>query len=157
MNTYQMYIDGKWCDSESRQTFDALNPATGKPFARIAKGTRADAQRAIAAANEAFQTWRHVPLWERAELCMKMADIVEAHKADLASILCTEMGKPLHGEATDEAGETPVNFRNAAEQAKWLEASTVPVQDPSKRVFSIRQPRGVIVALTGHSRHNCHE
>jgi acyl-CoA reductase-like NAD-dependent aldehyde dehydrogenase len=148
MKTYQMCIDGQWCDSESGQTFDALNPATGKPFARIARGTRDDARRAIASANEAYQTWSHVPLWERAALCMKMADVVLARQDDLAAILCTELGKPRQGEAIEEVVETPANFRYAAEQAKWLEGTTIPVQDPTKRVFSIRRPRGVIAVLT---------
>ena len=148
METCQMYIDGQWCDSESGRTFDAINPATGKPFARVPRGTRADARRAIAAANEAFETWSQVPLWERADLCVRMADLVEAQGDALASILCTELGKPRYGEAVEEAAETPANFRYAAEQAKWLEGATIPVQDASKRVFSIRRPRGVITVLT---------
>lgn len=148
MKTYQMYVDGAWCDAASGETFDAINPATGKAFAQVARGGRADARRAISAANAAFKGWAHVPLWERAALCMKMADVVAARQDALAAILCTELGKPRYGEAIDEAAETPANFRYAAEQAKWLEGSTIPVQDASKRVFSFRRPRGVIAVLT---------
>ena len=52
MKTHDMYIDGNWSQSESGQTYDAINPAKGEAFARVAKGTRKDAQRAVAAANE---------------------------------------------------------------------------------------------------------
>ena len=53
MNNCQMYINGEWCDAASGETYDAINPALGEPFGTIPKGGREDAQRAIAAANEA--------------------------------------------------------------------------------------------------------
>ncbi len=148
MRTYRMYIADTWVEAESGETYEAINPALGEPFAKVAQGGRNDARRAIAAANEAAGTWAKVPLWERAALCVKMAGAIEAHLAELAEILCTELGKPLYGEARDEAKEAPVNFRNAAEQAKWMEGSVYSVQDPHKRVISFRQPRGVVAVIT---------
>src|SRR5215470_9711353 len=85
----EMYIDGQWRRSESGETFDAINPAKGEPFGKISKGTRKDAQLAIAAASAAQKTWRQVPLWERAALCVRMSEIIAAHREDLADILCT--------------------------------------------------------------------
>src|SRR5205814_9039958 len=125
---YRMYIDGEWCAAESGQTYDAINPATAQSFGKIPKGSREDARRAIAAANRAAKTWSKVPLWERAALCQKMAQVVAEHVEDLADVLCTELGKPRHGEALDEARETPVNYRQAAEQAKFFEGNTIPAQ-----------------------------
>ena len=148
MQDYLMYIDGEWCGSESGRTFDAINPATGAAFARVSRGSRADAQRAIAAANQARKTWSKVPLWERAALCMAMADALAAQTDDLADVLCTELGKPWHGEALDEAREVPVNYRQAAELAKYFEGSTIPSQDARKRVLSLRQPQGVVAVIT---------
>ncbi|MCC6241179.1 MAG: aldehyde dehydrogenase [Phycisphaerales bacterium] len=148
MRKYLNFIDGQWCNAISGQTFDAINPAKGEPFARIAKGSRQDAQKAIAAANAAQSLWRKVPLWERAALCHKMAELVVQYEKDLADILCTELGKPRHGEAIDEAREVATNFRQAAELAKFLEGQTIPTQDPHKRVLTFRQPRGVIAVIT---------
>ncbi len=143
-----MFINGSWCGAASGRTRDVINPATGQAFAKVAWGDRDDARRAIAAANEAAESWSTVPLWERADLCVRMANVVADHQSQLADLLCTELGKPRHGEAQDEASETPVNFRNAAEQAKWLEGSTIPAQDPHKRVMSFRRPRGVVAVIT---------
>src|SRR5256885_2273215 len=118
MDAFQMHIDGRWCSAESGATFDAINPALAQPFAKVPRGSRADARRAIEAANRAFATWSKVPLWDRAALCHDMAKVIAARCEELADVLCTELGKPRRGEALDEAREVPVNFRNAAEQAK---------------------------------------
>ena len=148
MSDYQMYIDGQWCSAQSGETYDAINPALGESFDKIPKGGREDARRAIAAANEAFETWRKVPLWERSEMCVKIAQIIDEHIDELADILCTELGKPRHQEAKFEAGEASVPWRVAAEQAKYFEAHTKPCQDPQKRVLTFWQPRGVVTAIT---------
>lgn len=148
MNEYPMYIDGAWCGADSGRTYDAVNPALGEPFGKVPLGARADARRAIAAAGAAALSWRQVPLWDRAALCVKVAETLEARKGELAEILCTELGKPLHGEAADEAGETGTPWRVAAEQAKYFEAHTKPCADPAKRVLTFWRPRGVVAALT---------
>lgn len=145
---FKMYIDGQWCDSESGQRYDAMNPALGKPFGTLPKGTRKDAQRAVAAANEAQKTWKKVPLWERSRLCVAVADIIKQRQDELADILCEEMGKPRHGEAVAEASESDVPWRVAAEQAKYFEGHTKPASDASKRVLTFWRPRGVVTALT---------
>lgn len=148
MKTYDMYIDGRWVQSESGKTYRAINPAQGEPFALVPEGTREDARKAIAAANEAQRAWRNVPLWERSALCVKVAELLDKKKEELADILCTEQGKPRHGEAAIEAGEASVPWRVAAEQAKYLEGNTKPAQDAKKRVLTFWRPRGVVTALT---------
>jgi len=148
MQRYEMYIDGAWCGSESGAVYDAIDPGKGKPFGMIPKGTRADAQRAVAAANKALAMWREVPLWDRSAMCVRVAEILTARQDALADILCTELGKPRYGEAAMEAGEAGVPWRVAAEQAKYLEGSTKPCQDPNKRVLTFRRARGVVTAIT---------
>lgn len=148
MDHYRMYIDGAWCDAVAGGTREAVNPATEEIFATVAWGTRADAQAAIEAANRAAKDWAQVPLWERSKLCKKMAAALEAKCDELADVLCTELGKPFEREALSEAKLTPGNFYNAAEQAKWLEGSTIPVQNPRKRVMSFRRPHGVVGIIT---------
>ena len=148
MKKYPMYINGKWTDSSSGKTYDAINPAKGEPFALIPQGAREDARLAIAAANEALKTWRNAPLWERSAMCVKVADLLDKKKEELADILCTELGKPRHSEAITEASEASAPWRIAAEQAKYFEAHTKPCQDPKKRVLTFWRPRGVVTALT---------
>ena len=148
MQHYRMYIDGRWCDAESGETFDAINPAVGDPFATVANGSRGDAARAIAVANAALPQWKNVPLWERSAMCIRVAEAIDKHKEELADILCTELGKPRFGEAADEAGESHTPWRVAAEQAKYFEGHTKPVADPTKRVLTFWRPRGVVAVLT---------
>jgi acyl-CoA reductase-like NAD-dependent aldehyde dehydrogenase len=148
MSDYRCYINGAWCEAQSGATYDAMNPGTGEPFATIAKGGREDAKRAVAAANEAFETWRKVPLWERSAICVKVAEVLDQRQEEVGDILCTELGKPRHQEAKFESGEASVPWRVAAEQAKYLEAHTKPCEDPNKRVLTFRQPRGVVTAIT---------
>jgi len=148
MQTIRMHIDGQWCDARSGETYDAINPALGEPFGTVATGSRVDAQRAVDAANKARSSWSQTPLWERSALCMKIADILDSKKNELADVLCTELGKPRHGEAADEAGEASVPWRIAAEQAKYFEGHTKPAADARKRVVTFWRPRGVVTVLT---------
>jgi len=148
MPHFQMYINGSWCDAASGATYDAINPATAKPFATVSKGSREDAQRAVIAANEAQREWKRLPLWERSALCIKVADILDRRKAEIADILTTELGKPRHGEADMEASEASVPWRVAAETAKYFEGHTKPSQDAKKRVLTFWKPRGVVAVLT---------
>lgn len=148
MKHFQMYINGAWCDAQSSETYDAINPATAESFGTIAKGSRADAQRAVTAANEAQREWKRKPLWERAAICQKVADILDQREEEIADILTTELGKPRQGEAAMEASETSVPWRIAAETAKYFEGHTKPTQDSKKRVLTFWKPRGVVAVLT---------
>jgi succinate-semialdehyde dehydrogenase/glutarate-semialdehyde dehydrogenase len=79
---------------------------------------------------------------------MRIADAIEARKTSLARTLTLEQGKPYHSEALGEVEHAVASFRNCAEQIKWLETAVMPVEAPTKRVFSIRQPRGVYAIVT---------
>jgi acyl-CoA reductase-like NAD-dependent aldehyde dehydrogenase len=143
-----MHIDGRWIDSASGDTFDAVNPATGETLAALAEGTREDAARAVEAANRAKETIGSMPVWERSRLLLRLADAIEAKREHLARTLSLDQGKPYHSEALWEVDHAALGFRNAAEQIKWLETPVIPVEAPTKRVFSIRQPRGVYAVVT---------
>ena len=92
MTEQKMYIEGRWCDAKSGDTYDAINPALGEPFARVPKGGREDAQAAIAAANKAFPSWRQTSLWDRVAFCQKIADLLDGHLDELADNLL-EIGR----------------------------------------------------------------
>ncbi|MDH7569339.1 MAG: aldehyde dehydrogenase family protein, partial [Armatimonadota bacterium] len=143
----KMLIGGRWEESESGEWFEALNPATGAVIARIPRGTREDARRAIAAANAARESIAGMPVWERSRLCHRVAEVIESRKEELASILSQDQGKTLRA-ARGEVSSAAEGFREAAELVKWLETAVIPVKDPHKRVFSIRQPRGVYAVVT---------
>ena len=148
MDALRMYIGGRWVDSVSRATYQARSPASGEMIATLPEGTREDAQRAIAAAREGTERLARLSVWERAKLCARVADVLERRKDELARTLTLDQGKPLHSEAKAEVDATVAGWRNAADHVKWLETSVIPVEDPHKRVLTIRQARGVYAVIT---------
>jgi acyl-CoA reductase-like NAD-dependent aldehyde dehydrogenase len=144
----RMYIGGEWVESESGRTFEAYSPANGQLIASLPEGSREDARRAIRAANDHKHKISGMSVWDRADLCRRIGDVVARHKEELARALSEDQGKPYHTQALREAEAAANSFYNAAEQVKWLETSVIPAKDPNKRVFSFRQPRGVYAVVT---------
>ena len=145
---YKMYINGKWVESLEGKYFDAYSPSTGNIIAKIAEGTRDDAKLAIQAARSATSTFAAKSVWERSELLKAISMVIERRKEELAYELTLDQGKPYYSEALAEVSAMAKTFLEAAEQIKWLETSFIPVEDKNKRVFSIRQPRGVYAIVT---------
>jgi acyl-CoA reductase-like NAD-dependent aldehyde dehydrogenase len=143
-----MFVDGEWTGSRSGETFTADSPATGETIARVPRGDRDDARRAIEAAGRAAESWARTTAFERAAAMHRVADAVERRRDDLARTLTLDQGKPLHGEAYEEVDELALYWRNAAEDAKRLEGRLPNSVSPGKRVLLVRRPRGVIGVIT---------
>jgi succinate-semialdehyde dehydrogenase/glutarate-semialdehyde dehydrogenase len=144
-----MSIGGRWGGARSGATREAIDPARGEPFAEVPWGDRDDARRAIEAANAALPAWAATPLWERADHCIRIAELLEARSGEVADILCRELGKPRHSEAAIEAESfVPVFYRQAAELARYQEGATFLGRDAGKRLTSFRRPRGVVAVIT---------
>jgi len=135
MRECELFIGGKWAPSEGGDLFDANNPTNGAALARLQRGTVGDADRAVRAAAAASDL-------------LRIADAIDDRRDTLARTLSLDQGKPLQTEAIAEVEHAANSFRNCAEQIKWLETSAIPVEDPNKRVFSIRQARGVYAVVT---------
>ncbi|MCC6444040.1 MAG: aldehyde dehydrogenase [Armatimonadetes bacterium] len=148
MEELKMYIAGKWVDSESGRRFEAHSPATGEVIATLPEGSREDARQAIAAANANKHKLAGMTAWERSRLCLRIAEVMESRSEEMSRVLAMDQGKPFHGEAKAEVASGIEGFQEAAEHIKWLETSVIPVAAPHKRVFSIRQPRGVYAVIT---------
>ncbi|MGH9326559.1 MAG: aldehyde dehydrogenase family protein [Terriglobia bacterium] len=148
MDELRMCINGEWTESESREYFDAYNPANLEVIARLPQGSRKDADRAVIAAHKSSGSMAGMPLWERAGLLHRIADEMESSREELARTLSLDQGKPYWTEALPEIATAISGFRETAEHAKFLETPVIPVRDPRKRVWSIRQPRGVYAVIT---------
>jgi acyl-CoA reductase-like NAD-dependent aldehyde dehydrogenase len=145
---YNMYIDGAWVESESGSRMEAVSPSTGEVIGTVPEGTRADAQRAISAANKAQRAWAAVSPFERRELLDRVADIIGERRDELARTLTLDQGKPLQSEACGEVAELIEYFRMAAADATRLEGAMPPSVDARKRVLAYRVPRGVVGVIT---------
>jgi acyl-CoA reductase-like NAD-dependent aldehyde dehydrogenase len=145
---HRMHIGGNWVESESGERMEATSPATGEVIGSVPEGTRADAQRAIAAANAAWRDWAARSAFERAAAMQRVAELVAERRDDLARTLTLDQGKPLHGEAYDEVDELEEYWRMAAADATRIEGLMPPSVDAAKRVLVYRVPRGVVAAVT---------
>jgi acyl-CoA reductase-like NAD-dependent aldehyde dehydrogenase len=144
----RMFVDGDWCDAASGATVEATSPATGESLGPVAEGGREDAQRAIAAANAAFQAWAARTGFERAELLHRAADAFERRRDELARILTLDQGKPLKAEAEGEVGELIEFFHMAAEDGKRLTGTIPESAAPGRRVLLVRRPLGTVGLIT---------
>jgi succinate-semialdehyde dehydrogenase/glutarate-semialdehyde dehydrogenase len=142
-----MFVAGAWTGAASGETFVADSPATGEAIAEIPNGSRDDARRAIAAANDASPAWARATAFERAAAMHRVADEIEDRRAELVHVLTLDQGKPL-AESRDEVEELIAYWRNAAEDGKRLEGRLANSFTPGKRVLLVRRARGVIGVIT---------
>ncbi len=147
VETLAMYVDGEWVGSDSGETFESTSPSSGERIASVPKGTRADARRAIAAANRAATSWGRTSPFERAALLEGVVVEIESRRDELARTLTLDQGKPIT-EAHGEVEELIVYFKMAAADATRLDGLMPPSVDANKRVLVYRAPRGVAGVIT---------
>jgi acyl-CoA reductase-like NAD-dependent aldehyde dehydrogenase len=145
---YSMYLAGEWTAGESEARMEATSPVTGEQIGTVPEGTRADVERAIAAANEAWSGWANLSAFERAAAMIRIAEIIEERRDDLAETLTLDQGKPLVAEAYDEVDELVAYFEMASADVTRLEGSMPPSIDADKRVMLYRVPRGVVGVIS---------
>src|SRR5437763_15931289 len=97
--TLKMFVGGRWVDSESGETFEAVSPATGEVIATLPKGTRADAALAVEAAHRGRGAVAGVGAFERAALLPRVADVMGRRRDDLARRLSLDQGQQYQAEA----------------------------------------------------------
>lgn len=140
-----MYIDGAWITKEA--TISIVNPATGEFVDQISKGTKEDAVKAIESAKKAFGTWSRTTGLERSEILEKIARRILEDKERLAKLITIEMGKPA-ANALYEVESSASYFKWFAEEARRIYGEQIPGSDSRKRLLTIKQPVGVIAAIT---------
>ena len=141
------YIDGLWTDSDSGDTFDVLNPATGAKLGTVPKMGEVETKRAIDAAEAAGPAWRARTAKDRASILKKWFDLVMHAQDDLAALMTAEQGKPL-GEAHGEVVYGAAFIEWFAEEGKRLYGDTIPTNAPDRRLMVIKQPIGVVASIT---------
>ncbi|MFO1465000.1 MAG: NADP-dependent succinate-semialdehyde dehydrogenase [Steroidobacteraceae bacterium] len=141
------YIDGKWCDADGGKTIDVTNPANGAKLGTIPAMGTAETRRAIEAAARAYPAWAAKTAKERAVILRRWFDLMMANQEDLAVLMTAEQGKPL-AEAKGEIAYSASFIEWFAEEAKRLYGDVIPGHQADKRLVVIRQPVGVVAAIT---------
>src|SRR5262245_47348808 len=140
------YIGGKWV-APGREVIEVTNPADGGILAIVPRFGREQTREAIAAAEQARPGWAAKSAKVRAATLRKWVNLIIDNQEDLAQIMTAEQGKPL-AEARGEVvyGASFVEF--FAEEGKRLYGETIPSPIPNARIVVIRQPVGVVAAIT---------
>ena len=146
--TAKARIGAVWASSsDSGRTFEVTNPSTGETLAFLPDMGRAETARAIDAAHAAQRAWARLTGKERAAVLRKLYDLVVDNADDLAIILTMEMGKPL-SEARGEVLYGAAYIEWFAEESKRVYGDTIPGHEQDKRIVVIKQPVGVVGAIT---------
>ena len=144
---YRNYIDGQWVDSESGARFENRSPADGEVLGSFPSSTVGDTDRAVAAAHEAYQSWRLYPAPKRAEILFRVAEALRDRKPELTETMTREMGKVLAEAGGDVQEGIDMTYYMAGEGRRMF-GQTVPAEMPDKFAMSLRQPMGVVAVIT---------
>ena len=146
--TYENLIGGHWVESSSGKTFASVNPADESDvIGRFQQSTAEEARQAIEVARAAQPGWSDAAPSRRAGVLHQAASLIEAKTQQLAELLTREEGKTL-SESTAEVKRAAANFRFYGGQAYLVCGETVPSDEPSTFLYTLRQPVGVVSAIT---------
>ena len=143
----QLHIAGEWVSAASGKTFEVLNPATGEPAFRCAHAGIPDLDRALAAAQTGFDTWRKVSAFERSKVLRKAADLLRSRADAIAPIMTAEQGKPI-AEARMELLASCDIIEWFAEEARRTYGRVIPARAGNVHQLSLREPVGPVAAFT---------
>lgn len=140
---YGLFINGEWVDAEGGKTFETFNPATGEKLADCADASPADIDRAVAAARAAFPAWSKTSPEQRANMLLKIADLVEANLDRLAKIETMDNGKPIRETTLVDLPLTVDHFRYFAGALRAEEGSATMIDENTLSIV-LHEPIGVV-------------
>lgn len=121
----ELYLAGSYTAGSGEATIAVRSPVTGEHLADLPVPSAGDVDVAVSAARKAFEDYRQWSVYERAELCHRVADLITANAERLARLTTLEQGKPL-SEARDDVHDSAALFADSAEDAKRLYGETIP-------------------------------
>ena len=144
----RMLIDGEWVKSASGKTFESRNPATGDLLAMVAEGDAEDINRAVAAARRAFEgPWSQMKPYERQNILLKLAELVEKHFDELSTLDTLDMGAPV--------SRTRATRRRVLGMLRWYAGMAVSIHGETIEnslpgeffSYTLKEPVGVVGAI----------
>ncbi len=141
------YVDGRWLSADGGATLPVHNPATGETLGSIPNMGAGETRSAIEAASKAFPAWAARTAKDRAALLRRWYELILAHLDDLAVLMTAEQGKPL-AESKGEIAYAASFIEWFAEEGKRVYGDVIPSHQPDKRILVLRQPVGVVAAIT---------
>ena len=147
MHQVPLYINGEFTQSSSEKWIDVVNPANQEVLAKVPCATEQEVKAAIDSAQEAFKTWRNVPVPERARIMMKYAALLKEHQEEIATIICHELGKTFE-DAKGAVWRGIEVVEQAANAPAMMMGETVENVARNIDTYSYTQPLGVCAGIT---------
>ena len=144
---FGQFIDGKWQQSEKKETYDVINPATEEVIGKASKATSVDVDKALKSAEKGFSVWKKFSPWDRAKIIRKIADLMRKKNNELAKWMTLETGKPMSESLAEVNGSADI-FEWNAEETKRIYGQTVQSRFENTRVIINYEPVGVVAALS---------
>ena len=141
------YINGSWSVANDASVFSVMNPYSGEEVAQVANCGPEETEQAIQAASNAFKSWRKITGTERGQILRRWYELQMENLDDLAYILTLEQGKAI-AEAKGEIKYGASFVEWFAEEARRTYGDTIPGHQQDKRIMTIKQPIGVVAAIT---------
>lgn len=146
--TCRNYINGEWLSAATGNILESRNPAfNSEVVATFPRSQVEDVNTAVAAARQAYRSWRIVPAPARAEYVFRVGELLLQHKEELAQLISQEMGKPLTEARGDVQEGIDCAFYSAGE-GRRLFGQTTPSEMPNKFAMTVRVPIGVCALIT---------
>lgn len=147
-----LYIDGGYISSNGTQQLKVINPANGETIARVSDASEADVARAVESANRGFASWSRTSPATRGNVLLKLAELLERHREELAQIETCQSGKIIHISRAFEVDQAANFLRYYAGWATKITGETITPSLPSfagerYSAYTLREPVGVVVGI----------
>jgi len=147
LKEYKMFIDGSWIESESKKTFETLNPENNEPWAKVPEASAKDVDKAVRAAQKAFEgEWPKLFPRERAKYLREIANQLRKNAEHLGKIETIDTGK-LYKETKTQANYIAEYYDYYAGLADKVEGTVLPIDKNNMQVITTRVPIGVVAAI----------
>jgi len=146
VKTYQQFIGGEFVDAVSGETLDIENPANGQVIAKVPASSAEDVDRAVNAADKAFQTWKQTTPQDRSLILLKIADALDAAADEIGRLESANAGKPV-GAAIDEMAVSSDLFRFFAGAARVMDGLAANEFLAGHMSIIRRDPIGVVASI----------
>ena len=147
LKKYKMFINGEWVNSDTEKIFETLNPENNKPWAVVPEASASDVDRAVKAAQNAFEgEWPKLLPKERARYLRMIGDKLRENAEHLGKIETIDTGK-LYRETYKQANYIAEYYDYYAGLADKVEGSVLPIDKPNIQAITTRIPIGVIAAI----------
>ena len=140
------YINGEFVDGDEEGLFDSVNPATGKIVGAFPQATSDEISAAYNAAKSAFPAWRDLSRFQRGDYFLKVAELLENNKEDIAAIISQETGK-VFNESIAEVNEALHMAQYAFSTGRMPYGEAIASELPEKDAFMLRKPKGVVAIV----------